>query len=88
MQHHFCITLSFLLTIFLILFKIETMYATEKYVRFEIKEIHQQVRELANDLGGDIRYLQQEIHDLGERIQLMEHNLEEIANDLRERNGT
>ena len=88
MQHHFCITLSFLLTIFLILFKIETMYATEKYVRFELNEIHQQVRELANDLGGDIRYLQQEIHDLGERIQLMEHNLEEIANDLRERNGT
>ena len=65
MQHHFCITLSFLLTIFLILFKIETMYATEKYVRFELKEIH----------------------DLSERIQLMEHNLEEIANDLRERNG-
>ena len=87
MQHHFCITLSFLLTIFLILFKIETMYATEKYVRFELKEIHQQVRELANDLGGDIRYLQQEIHDLGERILLMEQNLEEIANDLRERNG-
>ena len=87
MQHHLCITLSFLLTIFLILFKIETMYATEKYVRFELKEIHQQVRELANDLGGDIRYLQQEIHDLGERIQLMEHNLEEIVNDLRERNG-
>ena len=88
MQDHFCITLSFLLTIFLILFKIETMYATEKYVRFELKEIHQQVRELANDLGGDIRYLQQEIHDLGERIQLMEHNLEEIANDLKERNCT
>ena len=87
MQHHFCITLSFLLTIFVILFKIETMYATEKYVRFELKEIHQQVRELANDLGGDIRYLQQEIHDLGERIQLMEHNLEEIVDDLRERNG-
>ena len=65
----------------------EIMYATEKYVRFELKEIHQQVRELANDLGGDIRYLQQEIHDLSERLQLMETNLEEIANELRERNG-
>ena len=65
----------------------EIMYATEKYVRFELKEIHQQVRELANDLGGDIRYLQQEIHDLTERIQLMETNLEEIANELREQNG-
>ena len=63
------------------------MYATEKYVRFELKEIHQQVRELANDLGGDIRYLQQEIHDLTERVQLMETNLEEIANELREQNG-
>ena len=65
----------------------EIMYATEKYVRFELKEIHQQVRELANDLGGDIRYLQQEIHDLSERLQLMETNLEEIANELREQNG-
>jgi DNA relaxase NicK len=65
----------------------EIMYATEKYVRFELKEIHQQVRELANDLGGDIRYLQQEIHDLSERLQLMETNLEEIVNELREQNG-
>ena len=65
----------------------EIMYATEKYVRFELKEIHQQVRELANDLGGDIRYLQQEIHDLSERLQLMETNLEEIVNELRAQNG-
>ena len=65
----------------------EIMYATEKYVRFELKEIHQQVRELANDLGGDIRYLQQEIHDWSERLQLMETNLEEIVNELREQNG-
>ena len=65
----------------------EIMYATEKYVRFELKEIHQQVRELANDLGGDIRYLQQEIHDLSERLQLMETNSEEIVNELREQNG-
>ena len=45
------------------------MYASEKYVRLEIKEVHGSVKELANDLGGDIRFLSQEIHDISERLQ-------------------
>ena len=63
------------------------MYATEKYVRFEIKEISGQVRELANDLGGDIRYLSQQLHDIEEKLQLLETNLEEIVNEVRDNNG-
>ena len=62
------------------------MYATEKYVRFEIKEISGQVRELANDLGGDIRYLSQQLHDIEEKLQLLETNLEEIVNEERNQN--
>ena len=50
------------------------MYATEKYVRFELKETHASIRELANDLGGDIRFLSQQIHDLNEKLQLLENN--------------
>ena len=63
------------------------MYATEKYVRFEIKEISGQVRELANDLGGDIRYLSQQLHDIEEKLQLDETNLEEVVNEMRDNNG-
>lgn len=63
------------------------MYATEKYVRFEIKEISGQVRELANDLGGDIRYLSQQLHDIEEKLQLLETNLEEVVNEVRDNNG-
>ena len=62
------------------------MYATEKYVRFEVKELNAQIRELANDLTGDIRYLSQQIHDLSERLQLLENNLEEIVNEVRNQN--
>ena len=40
------------------------MYATEKYVRFEAKEQKEALRELANDLGGDIRYLSQQMDNL------------------------
>ena len=37
------------------------MYVDEKQLKFEMKEVHSQIHELANDLGGDIRYLHQEI---------------------------
>lgn len=64
------------------------MYATEKYVKFEVQELNAQIRELANDLGGDIRYLSQQIHDLEERLQLLEQNLTEVVNEMRNENGT
>ena len=64
------------------------MYATEKYVRFEIKELNAQIHELANDLGGDIRFLSQQIHDITERLQLLETNFEEIVNEVRNQNDS
>ena len=64
------------------------MYATEKYVRFELKETHASIRELANDLGGDIRFLSQQIHDLNEKLQLLETSFEEIVDNVRNQNGT
>ena len=62
------------------------MYATEKYVRFEVKELNAQIRELANDLGGDVRFLSQQIHDITERLQLLESNFEEMVNEVRNQN--
>lgn len=51
------------------------MYATEKYVRMEVKDVHSQIHELANDLGGDIRFLHQELTELRNELKQV---LEEI----------
>lgn len=58
------------------------MYVDEKQLKFEMKEVHSQIHELANDLGGDIRYLHQEISELRETITMLQQdikNLREIA---------
>ena len=48
------------------------MYATENYVRHEIRELQAMIKDLATDLGGDIRYLHQEIQQLSERLSMLE----------------
>lgn len=59
------------------------MYATEKYVRMEAKEMQSMIRELANDLGGDINYLHSEITDLRNLVKQLVAEVEEMkeAND-------
>ena len=59
------------------------MYATEKEVRREAKEMQSMMREVANDLGGDINYLHSEITDLRNLVKQLVSELEEIkeAND-------
>ena len=64
------------------------MYATEKYVRIEVKEVHSSLRELANDLGGDLRFLSQQIHDISERMQLLETQIDELREELNQKNDT
>ena len=54
------------------------MYATEKYVRMEAKELQTTIRDVANDLGGDINYLHQEINDLRQQVVQLMNDLEEI----------
>ena len=39
----------------------------------------QQIRGVAKDLWGDIRYLNQEIHEINEKAEMMEKNLEELV---------
>jgi DNA relaxase NicK len=58
------------------------MYATEKYVRMEVKDVHTQVQELANDLGGDIRFLHQEITEQRNLIEQLIQDLEEMRERL------
>jgi len=58
------------------------MYATEKYVRMEAKEMQSMIREVANDLGGDINYLHSEITDLRNELKQVISELEAIKEAL------
>ena len=58
------------------------MYATEKYVRMEVKDVHGQIQELANDLGGDIRFLHQEITEQRNLIEQLIQDLKEMREQL------
>jgi len=54
------------------------MYATEKYVRMEVKEVQSMIREVAQDLGGDINYLHSEITELRNELKQLIQDLQEL----------
>jgi predicted nucleic acid-binding Zn-ribbon protein len=54
------------------------MYVNEKTLKTEIREMQSTVNEVANDLGGDIRYLHQEITDLRNEIIMLRTDFEEL----------
>lgn len=59
------------------------MYVDDKQLKFEMKEVQATIHELANDLGGDIRYLHQEISELRETIDILQQevrSLKDLAN--------
>jgi|TARA_Y100000004_G_scaffold31519_1_gene32984 uncharacterized membrane protein len=60
------------------------MYATETYVRHEIRELHSMIKDLANDLGGDMRYLNQEIQQLSERLSMLEQQINMVREENRD----
>ena len=58
------------------------MYATETYIRHEVRELHSMIKDMANDLGGDIRYLNQEIINLSERLSRLETQVESVRQNI------
>ena len=60
------------------------MYATENYVRHEIRELQSIIKDLATDLGGDIRYLHQEIQQLSERLSMLEQQISMVREENRD----
>lgn len=60
------------------------MYATEKYVKMEAKELRELINELANDLSGDIRYLHSEISELQDLVIVLRNQLETVNERLNE----
>tara|TARA_Y100000289_G_C3803535_1_gene90203 strand:+ start:50 stop:235 length:186 start_codon:yes stop_codon:yes gene_type:complete len=58
------------------------MYVDDKQLKFEIKEIHSSIHELANDLGGDIRFLHQEISELRETIDILQQDIRQLKEQI------
>jgi hypothetical protein len=61
------------------------MYATEKYVKMEAKELRETINQLANDLGGDIRYLHSMITDLQNNVSTLQQEIELLKDIIREK---
>lgn len=60
------------------------MYATEKYVKMEAKELRETINELANDLGGDIRYLHSMLTELQASIVTLQQQIESLKGETSE----
>ena len=56
------------------------MYATEKYLKLEAKELRDSINQLAADLGNDIIYLNEQIMSLRNEIQQLTQLLEQAVN--------
>lgn len=54
------------------------MYATEKYVKMEAKELRESINQLAIDLGGDIRYLDERIAEIHSLLKIYQQQLDSI----------
>jgi regulator of replication initiation timing len=58
------------------------MYVTEKTLKMEMREMQSTINEVANDLGGDIRYLHQEITDLRNELSMLRIDVDELKEKL------
>jgi polyhydroxyalkanoate synthesis regulator phasin len=57
------------------------MYASEKYVRVEVKEIKESIHAVANDLGSDLIALHEMVIQLRERIDYLESQLKGLSDE-------
>jgi hypothetical protein len=62
------------------------MYASEKYVKMEAKELRESINQLATDLGGDIRYLDERISEIRDMLYSLQQQLESHIENQRELN--
>jgi FtsZ-binding cell division protein ZapB len=62
------------------------MYATEKYVKMEAKELRESINQLATELGGDVRYLDERISSIIDMLHSLQQQVESISERQRELN--
>jgi len=58
------------------------MYATEKYLRLEIKHLLSNINELAADLGGDIRYLNEQLEQIRNSNEFLMKELTDLKEEV------
>jgi len=59
-------------------------YVTPKDLKEEVRVIHETIKDVAGDLGGDINYLNDRLNDFEERITAMENQLAFAIKELQE----
>jgi len=59
-------------------------YVTPKDLKEEVRVIHETIKDVAGDLGGDINYLNDRLNEFEERIAAMESQLAFVIKELQE----
>lgn len=59
-------------------------YVTPKDLKEEVRVIHETIKDVAGDLGGDINYLNDRLSEFEERIAAMENQLALVIKELQE----
>tara|TARA_Y100000994_G_C15406484_1_gene323942 strand:- start:4 stop:207 length:204 start_codon:yes stop_codon:yes gene_type:complete len=59
-------------------------YVTPKDLKEEVRVIHETIKDVAGDLGGDINYLNDRLSEFEERIAAMENQLAFAIKELQE----
>ncbi len=59
-------------------------YLTPKDLKEEARVIHETIKDVAGDLGGDINYLNDRLNEFEERIVVMEEQLAFVIKELQE----
>ena len=59
-------------------------YVTPKDLKEEVRVIHETIKDVAGDLGGDINYLNDRLSEFEERITAMENQLAFVIKELQE----
>ena len=59
-------------------------YLTSKDLKEEARVIHETIKDVAGDLGGDINYLNDRLSEFEERIAAMENQLAFVIKELQE----
>lgn len=54
------------------------MYATEKYLRQEARELQNQINNLATDLQGDIKLVYDELVSLKQLVEMLQNEIETL----------
>jgi outer membrane murein-binding lipoprotein Lpp len=54
------------------------MYASEKYVKMEAKELRETINGAVNDLSGDIRYLHSLVVELQENVRTLQEQIDAV----------